>query len=70
MKNQENIPRRLALVLLLAVVGAALMLLFDGGGTRWLKFLLYIIFFTSIFSPSLFVSSSSCGFLARMRKRS
>jgi hypothetical protein len=45
------------------------MLLFDGDGTRWLKFVLYVIFFASIFSPSLFVSSSRCGFLARTRNR-
>ncbi len=70
MKNPENLPRKLALALLFAVAGATLMLVFDDGGTRWLKFLLYVFLFASIFSPSLFASSNSCGLLARMRKRS
>ena len=60
-----------ALILAFAVIGSAFMMAFDQGGTRWLKFVLYMGFFASLFSPFLFSSSSSCSlFFSRLRKRS
>jgi hypothetical protein len=48
-----------------SIVGAILMMGFETGGTRWLKFRLYSIFFASISSPAIFSSSYSCSaFLA------
>jgi len=58
-------------VAIISIVGAILMMDFDTGGTRWLKLLLYTIFFASISSPALFSSSYSCSaFSRRSRKRS
>jgi len=43
----------------------------DLGGTRWLKFILYVVFFASISSPAVFSSRYSCsGMLRGLRKRS
>jgi Na+/proline symporter len=58
-------------IAIVAIVGAMLMMAVDLGGTRWLKFLLYVAFFASISSPAVFSSSYSCSsLLRRMRKRS
>jgi hypothetical protein len=55
----------------ISILGAILMMGLDTGGTRWLKFLLYAIFFASISSPAVFSSSYSCSaLLRRTRKRS
>jgi hypothetical protein len=60
-----------ALILALSVIGSFFMMGFDQGGTQWLKFVLYIGFFASLFSPFFFSSSSSCSLLLnRLRKRS
>ncbi|MFY9555118.1 MAG: hypothetical protein WAV20_17495 [Blastocatellia bacterium] len=58
-------------LLAVAIVGAMLMMGFDQGGSRWLKFFLYVIFFVSISSPAVFSSHYSCSaMLRRLRKRS
>ena len=48
--------------------GAALMMGVDLGGTRWLKFVLYV-FFSLSFSSPLFPSSLSCSMLSRSSQR-
>jgi hypothetical protein len=58
-------------ILAVSIIGAILMTGVDLGGTRWLKFILYVIFFASISSPAVFSSRYSCsGMLRRLRKRS
>jgi hypothetical protein len=58
-------------ILAVSIIGAILMMGVDLGGTRWLKFILYVIFFASISSPAVFSSRYSCsGMLRRLRKRS
>jgi hypothetical protein len=58
-------------ILAVSIIGAILMMGVDLGGTRWLKFILYVIFFASISSPAVFSSRHSCsGMLRRLRKRS
>jgi hypothetical protein len=69
--NAKNRMINIVIALLVAVIGAILMLGLDLGGTRWLKFVLYMGFFLSISSPFLFSSSSSCrSMLSRLRRRS
>lgn len=55
---------------MLGLVGAALMILVDGGGGVWLKFALYVIFFASIFLATLLSPVKSCrwSFLRRQPK--
>jgi hypothetical protein len=58
-------------ILAVSIIGAILMMGVDLGGTRWLKFILYVVFFASISSPAVFSSRYSCsGMLRRLRKRS
>jgi hypothetical protein len=58
-------------VLAICVAGAMLMTGFDHGGTRWLKFVGYLVFFTSISSPAVFSSRYSCSAMPRrLRKQS
>lgn len=54
---------KVAVVFALALVGAALMMIVDGGGTVWLKFALYSVFFVAIFLAAGFSPSVSrrCG---------
>lgn len=71
MNNAKNRMINLAIVLAVAVIGAILMMGFDLGGTRWLRFVGYIIFFLSISSSLLFSSSLSCrSMFSRRRRRS
>ena len=69
-----NISGRLilkaAIVFALALVGAALMITVDGGGTVWLKFALYSVFFVAIFLAAVFSPSVSrcCGWLSFRRQ--
>jgi hypothetical protein len=71
MNRSKNLIINIALILAFALVGSFFMMAFDQGGTQWLKFVLYIGFFASLFSPFLFSSSSSCSLLlSRLRKRS
>lgn len=58
-------------ILALSIIGAVLMMRVDLGGTRWLKFVLYLAFFASMSSFSLLSSRYSCSnMLRRLRKRS
>jgi hypothetical protein len=58
-------------IAIVSMIGAILMMGFDMGGTRWLKFLLYLVFFASISSPAVFSSRFSCSSLfRRLSKRS
>lgn len=69
--NAKNRMINIVIVLVVAVIGAILMLGLDLGGTRWLKFVLYVGFFLSISSPAFFSSSSSChSMFSRLRRRS
>lgn len=69
MNKPKNILNVLLIVLPASILGAVLMMGFDLGGTRWLKFVLYIAMFASIFSPALFSSRFSCALsLRRSRK--
>lgn len=71
MDNKNRLLTNIVGVLLVSVFGAMLMIGLDPGGTRWLKFILYVIFFASISSPAIFSSRNSCSIvLRRLRKRS
>jgi hypothetical protein len=69
MVNPNRFVIKLAIVLAASVVGALLMTGFDGG-TRWIKFIGYAIFFASILSPSILFPTSSCSLMSRLRRRS
>lgn len=68
--NKKKLLINLVLVLAVATIGATLMMGVHTGGTFWLKFLLYLIFFASISSPAIFAPNSSCTSMLRLRKRS
>lgn len=70
MNNSKRLLTDLAIVLALSVAGAMLAAGLDAGGTRWLKFIGYMIFFASILSPSILFPNSSCSIMGRLRKRS
>ena len=71
MHNRKRILINVSGILAVSILGAILMMGFDLGGARWLKFILYVIFFASISSPALFSSRYSCSvMLRRLRKRS
>lgn len=71
MKNTKRLFVNIGGILAVSLIGAILMMGVDLGGTRWLKFILYVTFFASISSPSVFSSRYSCsGMLRRLRKRS
>jgi len=56
-------------ILVFSIIGAMLTMGLDPGGTRWLKFMLYLAFFASISSPAVFSSRLSCSaMLRRLRK--
>jgi len=56
-------------ILVFSIIGALLAMGLDLGGTRWLKFMLYVAFFASISSPAVFSSRLSCSaMLRRLRK--
>jgi hypothetical protein len=67
--NTKNRMINLGIALVIAVMGAILMMGVDLGGTRWLKFVLYVCFFLSISSPLFFSSSLSCSMFSRSSKR-
>lgn len=57
-------------ILVISMVGAFFMLSVDKGGTVWLKFFLYVMFFLSITAPALFYSNGSCtAWIGRLLKR-
>ena len=69
MDNRNKLFINLTGVLDFSIIGALLTTGLDLGGTRWLKFLLYIVFFASFSSLAVFSSSLSCsGVLRRLRK--
>lgn len=71
MHNTKRLLINIGGILAVSFIGAILMMGVDPGGTRWLKFILYVIFFASISSPAVFSSRYSCsGMLRRLRKRS
>lgn len=70
MKDPKQFLVNLAIVLAGSVVGALMMTGVDIGGTTWIKFIVYVIFFASILSPSILFSSSSCSITSRLRRRS
>lgn len=70
MDNKKRLLINIGGILAFSIVGAILMMGADPGGTRWLKFILYVVFFASITSPALFSSRFSCSsMLRRLRKR-
>ena len=71
MDRRTKLLLNLGGIAIVSIVGAMLMMGVDLGGTRWLKFLLYVGFFASISSLAAFSSGYSCSsVLRRMRKRS
>lgn len=66
--NKKKLVINVAWVLAFSIVGATLTMGFDLGGTRWLKFVLYMIFFASLSSSGLLSSRISCN-LSRFWKR-
>jgi hypothetical protein len=69
--NTKRLLINIAGALAFSIIGAILMMGVDPGGTRWLKFILYALFFASISSPAVFSSHLSCStMLRRLRKRS
>lgn len=71
MSKTARLLVNIATVLTISIVGASLMMRFDLGGTRWLKFILYLAFFASMSSTALFSSRYSCsGVLGWLRRRS
>lgn len=70
MNNPKRFLINIAIVLSCSIIGALLMVGVDGGGTRWIKFAGYAIFFASIISPSVLFPSSSCSIMGRLRRRS
>ncbi|MGZ8848561.1 MAG: hypothetical protein ACXW3C_19040 [Pyrinomonadaceae bacterium] len=59
---------RIGVAIALALVGAGLMILVDSGGTAWLKFALYAIFFSAIFLAALLSPAKSCGWSFQRRQ--
>jgi len=71
MDNTKRLLVNIGGILVASIIGALLMIGVDPGGTRWLKFILYVVFFASISSPAVFSSRYSCSaMLRRLRKRS
>ncbi|MEK6406070.1 MAG: hypothetical protein AABN34_03810 [Acidobacteriota bacterium] len=70
MDNKKRLLINIGGILAFSIVGAILIMGVDPGGTRWLKFILYVVF-ASISSPAVFSSHYSCSaMLRRLRKRS
>ena len=71
MDNTKRLFVNIGGILGVSIIGAILVNGVDSGGTRWLKFLLYVVFFASISSLTVFSSRYSCStMLRRLRKRS
>ena len=70
LKISRRSQLRIGVAIALALVGAVLMILVDHGGTMWLEFVLYAIFFSAIFLAALLSPFKSCGwsFLRRQPK--
>jgi len=71
MHNTKRLLVNIGGILGVSIIGAILVNGVDPGGTRWLKFILYLVLFASVSSPALFSSRYSCSrMLRRLRKRS
>jgi hypothetical protein len=71
MHNTKRLLVNIGGIFVVSIIGAILMNGVDPGGTRWLKFILYLVFFVSISSLAVFSSRYSCStMLRRLRKRS
>jgi hypothetical protein len=71
MDNTKRLLVNIGGILVVSIIGAILVNGVDPGGTRWLKFILYVVFFAFISSPAVFSSRYSCStMLRRLRKRS
>ncbi len=71
MEKRRRLLTNISGILAISVIGAILMMGLDLGGTRWLKFVLYVAFFALIASPALLSSRYSCSELLRhLRNRS
>jgi hypothetical protein len=71
MDNTKRLLINIGGILAVSIIGAILMMGVDHGGTRWLKFVLYVALFATISSPAAFSSRYSCsGMLRRLHKRS
>jgi hypothetical protein len=70
MNNNKRFIINIACILAISIIGATLVMGLDLGGTRWLKFVLYLIFFAALSSSALFSSIYSCSLSSRLRKRS
>jgi hypothetical protein len=69
MDNTKKLLINIGGVLVFSVIGALLVMAVDPGGTRWLKFILYLVFFASFSSLAVRSSSYSCsGTLPILRK--
>jgi hypothetical protein len=68
--NTKRLLINIAGIMAVSIIGAVLMT-GDLGGSRWLKFILCVVFFVAICSPIVSSSRYSCsGTLHRLRKRS
>ena len=71
MDNTKRLLVNIAGILGVSIIGAILVNGIDPSGTRWLKFILYLVFFASVSSSAVFSSRYSCSrMLRRLRKRS
>ncbi len=71
MDNTKRLVVNIVGILGASIIGAILTMGIDLGGTRWLKFILYVVFFGAISSPALISSRHSCSeMLRRLRNRS
>ena len=61
MKISRRSRLRIGVAIALALVGAVLLILVNHGGTVWLKFVLYAIFFSAIFLGAVLSPVKSCG---------
>lgn len=70
MEHRKGFVINLVMMLAVSAVGALFVTGVDVGGTTWIKFIAYVIFFASILSPSILISNSSCSIMSRLRRRS
>ncbi|HXI93948.1 MAG TPA: hypothetical protein VNO24_28510 [Blastocatellia bacterium] len=71
MDNTKRLLVNIGGILGVSIIGAILVNGVDPGGTRWLTFILHLVFFTSISSSAVLSSRCSCSrMLRRLRKRS
>jgi hypothetical protein len=69
MYDTKHLTVTAAVVLAASIIGAILMMGVDLGGTRWLKFILYVLFFATISSPAVFSSQTRCSSMLRCLRK-